>query len=371
MNLLRVAWRALRKTWPLQLTYFVTSRCNLDCAICFYHAQVKGPRQDELTLDEVERLSRSMPPFFWLLVSGGEPYLRKDLPEIVECFRRNNRIDFLTIPTAGFFDEAIESMTARMLERCPGLSINVNLSIQGVGEEHDRLAGMRGSWERLCRTEERLSALRERHPKLKVGVTLPMSAVNQGRIEAILEESMRRFRLDNLNVGMLRGDPFDKSTGVGLDVGRYREAIAWMEREKARRGISYFGRFLSIAQAAMRRAVAEHVAVTRESNAYLRPCHAGKISVVLSETGDLYACELRSETIGNVREAGFDFERLWRGAAAEALRDAIRREKCRCHHECNAGINTAFDPQRYPRLLPHLPAAAFGDRRLRTNGSRR
>ncbi len=363
MNLFRIAYRALRKTLPLQLTYFVTSRCNLDCAICFYHAQVKGPRREELTLEEVERLCRGMPQFFWLLVSGGEPYLRRDLVEIVELFRRHNRIDFLTIPTAGFFDETIEEMTARMLERCPGLKVNVNLSIQGIGEEHDQLAGMAGSWERLCRTEGRLRALRDRHSRLKIGVTLPMSSRNQMRIEAILEEAMRLFRLDNLNIGMLRGDPYDPTTGVGLDVRRYREAIAWMEREKARRGISYFGRLLSVAQGAMRGEVAEHVAVTRDTNAYLRPCHAGRISVVLSETGDLYACELRPEKLGNVRDAGFDFDRLWRGAAAEDLRGCIRRENCRCHHECNAGINTVFDPQRYHRLLGRLPAAAAGSLR--------
>ena len=71
---------------PVQLTLFVTSRCNIRCKMCFYWEPVENKSTHEITLEEVDKISKSMPNFFWLLISGGEALVRKDLPEIVETF---------------------------------------------------------------------------------------------------------------------------------------------------------------------------------------------------------------------------------------------------------------------------------------------
>src|SRR5882672_2176317 len=53
---------------------FVTSRCNAFCKTCFYHEELNQP--GDLTFDQIEKISRTMPGITDLWLSGGEPTLR-------------------------------------------------------------------------------------------------------------------------------------------------------------------------------------------------------------------------------------------------------------------------------------------------------
>ena len=66
-----------------QWTHFVTSVCNARCAHCFYPINAG---KNELTLDEIGRFADTLPPIRLLLIGGGEPFLRRDLPEIVKIY---------------------------------------------------------------------------------------------------------------------------------------------------------------------------------------------------------------------------------------------------------------------------------------------
>ncbi|MDP8235291.1 MAG: hypothetical protein P9M08_06945, partial [Candidatus Erginobacter occultus] len=76
-----------RRVSPIYLVFFITEKCNADCKHCLLGGI--HPGTDELTIDEIEKVSRSMDDFLFLLPTGGEPFLRKDLPEIVRIFHRN------------------------------------------------------------------------------------------------------------------------------------------------------------------------------------------------------------------------------------------------------------------------------------------
>jgi hypothetical protein len=47
---------------PVQLTFFVTSRCNARCSHCFYGEHLNQPAERELTLGEIERVAATLPP---------------------------------------------------------------------------------------------------------------------------------------------------------------------------------------------------------------------------------------------------------------------------------------------------------------------
>jgi molybdenum cofactor biosynthesis enzyme MoaA len=69
---------------------FVTSRCNSLCRTCFYHQELNQP--GDMTFDQIEKVSRTMPPITDLWLSGGEPTLRHDASKIVNTFVRNNGV---------------------------------------------------------------------------------------------------------------------------------------------------------------------------------------------------------------------------------------------------------------------------------------
>ena len=83
---LNFIYNGLLKKAPVQVTLFVTSRCNIRCKMCFYWEPVENKSSHEISLEEIEKISQSMPNFFWLLVGGGEIFVRKDLHKIIEIF---------------------------------------------------------------------------------------------------------------------------------------------------------------------------------------------------------------------------------------------------------------------------------------------
>src|SRR5256714_8284665 len=100
---------------------FVTSRCNAFCKTCFYHEELNQP--GDLTFEQIEKVSRTMPPITDLWLSGGEPTLRRDVSQVIEMFVRNNGVRRLIIPTNGLVKARVYEIVDRALESHPSLDL--------------------------------------------------------------------------------------------------------------------------------------------------------------------------------------------------------------------------------------------------------
>ena len=103
---------------PLQLEglfLFVTSTCNSLCRTCFYWEELNQGR--DLSFDQLARVSQTAPKFHKLWISGGEPFLRKELAEIIEMFYRNNGVRALNLPTNGLLPAQVVAVIDYLLER--------------------------------------------------------------------------------------------------------------------------------------------------------------------------------------------------------------------------------------------------------------
>jgi len=84
------------------------------------------------------------------------------------------------------------------------------------------------------------------------------------------------------------------------------------------------------------------------------PCYAGKLNLVLTESGDVYPCEIISSSFGNVRDYDYDLMQVARSETAAELINTISgsNPNCQtCTHECNYITNILFNPALYPSLL--------------------
>src|SRR3990167_5839777 len=144
-----LAKAALFKNTPIYVQFYVTARCNMTCNQCniiYANSDVRECMLDEIKLigDNLAELGTAI-----ILLTGGEPYVRKDLPEIIEVFEsRGIHVRMQTNGTAS--EEEIQ----RSVEY-GGKDISVSLDSL-VPETQDEInGGYKGTWQRAIKTISR------------------------------------------------------------------------------------------------------------------------------------------------------------------------------------------------------------------------
>lgn len=347
-------WRhwsaALLRHRPIQLTFFVTRRCNARCPFCFYLNGSGGelPAGGEFSLEEVRAAAPSLGKLLWLAFSGGEPYLRQDLVQLSRAFYEANCPAILLYSTNGFAPERIAEATEEIAARCRRSTVVVKVSLDGVGEAHDRLRGVPGGFEKALRTYRLLARLAARYANLELGVNTVLQRDNQEQIGAIVDFVRALPHLRAHTVSLVRGRPREAGCLEVLPE-RYREAAARLEAEP--RTYRFFGARLKAAQDLVQRRLIYATMIERKRQI---PCYAGRLNLVLAENGALYPCEMLGSTLGNLREHGYDVRRVVASERARALLEQIAAGRCYCTHECYFITNILFNPRLYPALAREL-----------------
>src|SRR5437016_4558843 len=96
---------------------FVTSRCNAFCQTCFYHEELNRP--GDLTFEQIEKVSRTMPQITDLWLSGGEPTLRRDLMKVIDTFVENNGVNRVILPTNALIKSRVYDVVDHALGQHP------------------------------------------------------------------------------------------------------------------------------------------------------------------------------------------------------------------------------------------------------------
>lgn len=346
----------LVKKRPIHLTYFVTRRCNAGCPYCFY---LKGARSaataghgaacGELSLDEVAKVSSSLGRLLWLSFSGGEPYLRRDLAEISRVFYHQNRPSFMLYPTNGSLPEAIEETTERILRFCPRSVVAVKLSLDGLHGAHDALRRSPGAFAKAMETYRRLAGLLGRYPNFELGINTVLLSENQDSIDDIIDFVDGLQPRGTHTISLVRGDLAVEGY-KSVDPDRYARAIDNLERrlrDEAPPVHRFRGSRLKAAQDVLQRRLIHR---TLRRGGRQIPCQAGRLSLVLTESGGVYPCEILADGLGNVRDHGYDMRRLLRSAEAGGVLASLSRGSCACTHECNMMMNILSHPRSYPAL---------------------
>lgn len=340
-----------RKGRPIQLTFFVTRKCNAACPWCFYLKSADAPvAGEELSLDEIDRLSRSLGRLLWVAYSGGEVFLRSDVADISAIFHDRNKPRVMLYPTNGLMPEMIRDRTERILARCPNSAIVVKLSLDGIGEDHDVLRKSPHAFDRAMETWRLLGKLRERHGNLELGINTVFLSENQDRMDEIIDFVAGLKVRGTHTISMVRGNLRDESYKA-VDYEKYRRAIARLEGDLkgGTTGIHRFsGGRLKAAQDILQRRLIHRTLV---EDRRVAPCYSGRLNLVLTETGVLHPCEILGQSLGNVRDHGYDIDRMLRTTRASEVLGPIAAGACHCTHECSFIMNTLFNPRLYPALL--------------------
>lgn len=322
---------------PSMLVFFVTAACNARCKMCFYET---GVAENELSLEEIEKISSSMGHLHWLLLSGGEPFLRKDLPDLCNSFARNNSLSYLQIPTNGWNAERITTMSEEILKNNKGLSnFVVSVSVDHIGEKHDEIRGVVGLYEKLLKTASSLKKLKEKDGRFGLAVNLTYSGYNYKEIDYIYDTIAKEISPDTISLTLTRGTPKDKEA-LDFTIENYESLFSRINKAE---NYGYYSPVKKIL-AKGKDYYKQRIVLNSLNGLYTLPCTAGRHVGVLSEKGDIYVCELRDDKLGNIRDYNYDFSKAWKSEKIVRARKNIAKTKCQCTYECVIGPNVLFNP---------------------------
>lgn len=335
---------------PIQLTFFLTRKCNARCPFCFYLSRKADQPAPELTLNEIEKVSASLGNLLWLAFSGGEIFLREDLVEITAAFYERNKPSIILLPTNGLLPDTIRDKTEAILKYCTKSTVAVKLSLDGPADVHDRLRGVPGAFQKTLETYEKLRPLLDKYKNFELGINTVFCAANQEQMDELIPFVKGLDGLGVHTVSLVRGKVAREEL-KNVDMALYHRTIEKLEaamKESRKVRYRFFGARLKAAQDILQRRLIHD---TMREKKRLLPCYAGKLTLVMTEAGDLYPCEAFTGRMGNVREWGYDIKKLLTGDDAQAALGAVRQSGCYCTHECSMMMNILFNPRMYPSLL--------------------
>lgn len=138
-------------------TVIVTYRCNARCTMCNRYKCPSKP-EEELSLETIKKL----PKMYFTNITGGEPFIREDLPDIVrELYKKSDRI---VISTNGFFTDRI----IKLCEEFP--NVGIRISIEGLEETNNKIRGLEDGFNKGYSTLKKLVEMK--HPDVGFGMTV-------------------------------------------------------------------------------------------------------------------------------------------------------------------------------------------------------
>ena len=156
---------------PILLNILVTSVCDMRCTHCFFTEELDDrPRKKlQMKTNEIEKISETLGGNLGVLIlAGGEPFTRKDLPEICNAFYRNNKLDSVYLMSNGQIHPRIFPDVTRILQENPNLNVTIALGIDGLKEQHEKIRQKEGSWDKAIHTARTLQEMKKEFPRIDV-----------------------------------------------------------------------------------------------------------------------------------------------------------------------------------------------------------
>ncbi len=317
---------------PRHATLLLTWACNSRCQSCKIWEIYKDDRQairKEMSLDDYARLIAD--PLFKQItnlgLAGGEPLMRPDLFEIIALIPQNVQLFIATNAiTLGRIKQLLPILQAR------GNSV-VQISIDGIGEMHDRVRGVPGNYERCLRVLDWL--VEKRIPRV---ISSTLSTINYQELPALYALANKygagfAFRTAN------KGDFYDNVEDRLLyewqpqQIEALREEIKPIVEDQLLRGET------SDATGVFWNEIPNWLQDTLQ----MPGCLAAYKTFLVDPVGEVYPCPSWWHSLGRVKTASFTD--VWQSSAANQIRAEVDVLKCGgCWNDCT-----------WPQVLLHEP----------------
>jgi MoaA/NifB/PqqE/SkfB family radical SAM enzyme len=325
---LRVSGRAVK---PQALSLEITHKCIAKCLMCNIW-KIPESVQDLHMEDWLNVLSSG---FFTDLVeldiTGGEPFLRDDLVELISTIRDIKEAKFpglrsVAITTNGLLTDRVARNTREILKGLEGsgISLVVVIAMDAIGEVHDRIRGVNRAWEKADRTIGLLKRLQQEFPDLILGLKTTILPLNVDQLDAISQYAESKGFFTIISPCIITEGRYlnpEKAASMQFDDDHVRTMINFFKQES--QGWGYHSRSL---------------VRYFKTGMMKKPCSCGFNYLFIRSDGSVFPCPLINAPLGNVRE---------RPLAELYLSNEARRFRRRVGRDPQCGSCTEPGLERY------------------------
>ena len=362
------SFKVFRKKKLNEVFLFITSSCNSKCKTCFYHEFLNS--NQDMTFEQIKHISETAPEFRKLWLSGGEPFLRNELAEIIKLFYDNNHIKEINLPTNGLSTERIVEKTGQILEQCPGMKVHLNFSIDGLGKTHDIIRGVPGNFKKTIHTMELVKEKYGNNPDLLINVATVITPEGYHQAFDLGVYLLKKELISTQYFEIIRGDTKDPDVKnlTPEEIRELRRKVYPLVAEHAKILFKHFK--------GVKRKIAEtyYLGFVRFLNNiqdanfngpqdWKMRCTAGETTIVFDHNGDFRSCEMRP-AIGNMKDYNYDLNKALHSDTMKKEVDEIgggKKANCWCTHGCWITSSLIFSPTSMLFRLPWAYHKAKGD----------
>ena len=332
---------------------FTTGKCNAKCAMCFY-ANDMDKKAKDMTFDEIKKLSESAPQFNRLWLSGGEPTLREDLPEIIEMFYNNNHIKDINFPSNGMKSDRVIEWIKRIRKNCPDCNVTISISLDGFGKTHDVQRGVE-SFYKAAETLKKVDDNFKDDGKVLKNIATVITKYNIEELLDFMPWVYGRFNVSTHTIEAARGMTRDDGVKVLTEqsLKEIQDKVAPYYSLYAKRigaGMNFIGKGLTefFYLGLMRSMYNIRAENLDKPTPWGMDCTAGETTLVLDYDGRFRSCELRPP-IGHIKDYDYNTEAIMNSAAMKNEIAEIghgHKANCWCTHGCWIMSSMTFNPTK-------------------------
>lgn len=337
----------------------VTHRCICRCGMCNIWripSDVPDPELAEL----LELLSSpELRGLRELDLTGGEPFLRKDLGDILSGICELQAASFpglrtVSITTNGILTDRILEVTQEMIGplQKQGIDLVLACGMDAASDLHDRIRNFPGAWKRLEETISGLQRIRKHHSNLLLGIKTTVVPSNAHELDRIADFAEKNELFTIVSPRIITPNRFGN---------RDREDDLKFCSEDLKAMLRFFEspRF---AWSGHREALVRYLRTGRMA----KPCSAGFNTLFVRYNGEVFGCPVIAESLGSLKDGSLGS--LFRSAAACRFRKKVGAfPECRVCTEPGMerlawlldglsllGIRIRRGPGEFHRLIGHM-----------------
>lgn len=343
----------LTRQSPISLVHFVTQRCNARCPFCFIDFDAPNAFMNELTLEEIDQITRTTGPHLQNVnLTGGEPFARKDLLDIARCWFRNTNIRSIFITSNGSLPERMEAFARAMLSEFPERKVIFSISIDAFNKQHDDIRQIKGLFENALKSYHALLAIGGdtmanvaitiSHANHAIAIDLYNALINDYGVKAITATAVR-------DEGVFK-TPVEEQEAIQAT---YAKLTTMIDRDLHNGRLSGFdtsslqGRLMNEKNSIVNKIIQD----TYLDPVYVSPCRAGTLFGVIGADGSVYPCEILDKCLGNLRDTGLNFMSIWKSQETKDTECWVLDSKCHCTYECAWTLNVLSNARYQPKLI--------------------